>query len=143
MVMCGAVVVFQKLIVADNFFNRCRGLMGKPYLSEDTALLLERCNSVHTFWMCFPIDVIFLDRNGTVLSVSDHVPARRVVADRKAWQVLECNAGQAEKQDVKPGMRLTFRQSVGSVTTGRQWPSVAVRAVIYLRTVFTQYKGLK
>jgi len=133
MVICGSMGGFQKLIVADSFISRCRGLMGKPLLPNDTAMLLEGCNSVHTFWMRFSIDVIFLDRKGTVLSVRDHVPARRVVANRKAWQVLECSAGQAKLQGIHPGMLLTFKQPMGEETAGRKLPAAAMSTFSFLR----------
>lgn len=105
---CVEMMGFPNLLIAENFISRCRGLMGKPQLRNDAALLIKRCNCIHTFWMRFSIDVIFLDRSGVVLSVVDNVPARRIVANRKAWQVLECSAGQAEIHAIRPGTRLTF-----------------------------------
>jgi len=102
---------FQHLVVADNFIDRCRGLMCKPRLPDDEALLIERCSCIHTFWMRFPIDVVFLDRSGMVLCVIDHVPARRIVANRRAWQVLECNAGEAQVRKIYPGVVVALVQS--------------------------------
>jgi hypothetical protein len=53
------------------------------------ALLLPRCRSVHTFGMRFPLDLIWLDRNGRVLRVDEAVPPWRVRSCRDAAAVLE------------------------------------------------------
>ena len=128
---------FPKLIVADNFVTRLRGLLGRSLLPDDTALLIIRCNCVHTFWMRFPIDVIFLDQEGTVLSVIDNVPARRVIANYKAWQVLECGAGQAQVRAICPGTFLEFNQC-GDKDKARQRPWISVYKTGYslMRFVF-------
>lgn len=56
-------------LVARSFWDRFTGLMGKSRLEAGTGLLLEPCNSVHTFFMKFAIDVIYLDGQYKVLSV--------------------------------------------------------------------------
>ena len=53
------------------------------------ALLLPRCRSVHTFGMRFPLDLIWLDRDGRVLRVDEAVPPWRVRSCRRAAAVLE------------------------------------------------------
>jgi hypothetical protein len=53
------------------------------------ALLLPRCRSVHTFGMRFPLDLIWLDRDGRVLRVDEAVPPWRVRSCRDAAAVLE------------------------------------------------------
>jgi uncharacterized membrane protein (UPF0127 family) len=59
------------------------------------ALLLPRCRSVHTFGMRFPLDLIWLDRNGRALRVDEGVPPRRARRCRAAAAVLEVPAGGA------------------------------------------------
>jgi DNA-binding response OmpR family regulator/uncharacterized membrane protein (UPF0127 family) len=67
-------------------------LLGLTLLARERAgpgLLIPRCGSVHTFGMRFPIDIVFLDRDGRELSRRTSVPAGRVVLERRAAAVLE------------------------------------------------------
>jgi uncharacterized membrane protein (UPF0127 family) len=48
--------------VADSVVSRFKGLMGRRGLPSGHGLLLEPCNSIHTFFMRFPIDVVYLGR---------------------------------------------------------------------------------
>ena len=81
--------------------QRARGLRGRA-LDPDQALLLERCRSVHTIGMAYPITVVFLDPTWCVLRV-ERTPTGRLVFDRRARHVLECHLG----ADVRPGDRLS------------------------------------
>jgi len=58
------VLLFDRVAVADNFFTRLNGLIFKRYLSDGEGLLLTNCSSIHTMWMRFKIDVIFLGTSG-------------------------------------------------------------------------------
>ena len=60
--------------VADRPWTRMRGLLGRTGLPEGEGMLFPRTGSVHTMFMRFPIDVVFLDRELTVLSVKPGVP---------------------------------------------------------------------
>ena len=62
--------------VASNYFLRLRGLIGQTNITE--GLLLRPCAQVHTYFMREPIDVIYLDRNGRVLSVEPAMEPGRV-----------------------------------------------------------------
>lgn len=67
-------------------------LLGLARLDRDDArpgLLIPRCAAVHTFGMRFPLDLVFLDRDGRPLSARRAVPPRRFAADRRAAAVLE------------------------------------------------------
>jgi hypothetical protein len=55
--------------VADTFARRARGLIGRPPPPPGRGLLITRCNAIHTFFMKYPIDATFLDRNGRVVKV--------------------------------------------------------------------------
>lgn len=50
-------------VVARNFLERARGLIARPPPPAGTGLLIPKCNAVHTFFMRYSIDVIFLDRD--------------------------------------------------------------------------------
>jgi len=55
--------------VADTFAKRTRGLIGRPPLGPGEGLLILKCNAIHTFFMRYPIDATFLDRENRVVKV--------------------------------------------------------------------------
>ena len=63
---------------ADNFFRRLIGLMGSPCLKAGEGLILKPCNSIHTFFMRFPIDVAFIDRENKIVKIYPCLPAWRL-----------------------------------------------------------------
>jgi uncharacterized protein len=80
--------------VARSFLARGRGLMGRQGLAEGAGLLIEPCSSVHSFFMRFPIDVVFADRAHTVVGLTQAMPPNRPYAG--AWRaryVVELPAG--------------------------------------------------
>jgi uncharacterized membrane protein (UPF0127 family) len=97
------------VVVADSYWARLRGLLGRSGLEPGEGLLLWPANSVHTAFMRFPIDVVFLDRDLTVLDVVEGLPPWRVTARRGARAVLELGAGEAARQGIAPGDCLAER----------------------------------
>ena len=82
--------------VATSIPTRLRGLACLEREIAGPGLLIPRCRSVHTFWMRFPIDVLFLDREGRCISVHQSVGAGRLVSDSRATSVLESIPGLIE-----------------------------------------------
>jgi uncharacterized membrane protein (UPF0127 family) len=68
---------------------RLLGLAGLDREEAGAGLLIPRCASVHTFWMRFDLDLVFLDREGAPLALRRSVPPRSVVWHRGAAAVLE------------------------------------------------------
>lgn len=68
--------LLTRVRVAGNYFLRLRGLMGQTNITD--GLLLRPCAQVHTYFMRVPIDVIYLDRSGRVLSVETAMKPGRV-----------------------------------------------------------------
>jgi len=97
--------------VADSIRTRAKGLLGRSGLGPDEALLLRPASSVHTAFMRFPIDVVFLDRDLNVLEVVEAVPPWRVKARRGARAVLELAADEAARQGIAPGDTLRIEPS--------------------------------
>ena len=92
---------------ADSFVTRALGLLvGKP-LEAQEGLLISPCASIHTFGMRYPIDVLFLDRDGNVLRVCDAVRASRLRWARGARAALELRSGAAARHGLVPGSRLS------------------------------------
>ncbi len=92
------------LEVAASFRSRTRGLLGRDGL--DGALLLTPAGSVHTWRMRFTIDVAYLTRDLTVLSVRTMPPGRLGVPRLRARHVLEAEAGAMERWGLRRGVRL-------------------------------------
>jgi uncharacterized protein len=103
-------VVCASCSLAENPWTRFRGLLGKKTLPPGEGVLLRPSNSVHTFFMRFPIDVVFLDRDLEVVAVAPAVRPWRVRARRGARAVLELAAGEAERAGLKSGDRLTLER---------------------------------
>jgi uncharacterized membrane protein (UPF0127 family) len=91
--------------VADRFLTRALGLLVGPPLGPDQGLLIAPCSSIHTLGMRYPIDVVFLDRDGGVLKVCADVRAGRARFALGAHAVLELRAGSAARQGIVPGVR--------------------------------------
>ena len=94
---------------ASSAWERARGLLGRPPLAADEALLIEPCSSVHTFGMRYPIDLAYLDREGRVLRVVPRVRPLSLSARPGARATLEMAAGAAEALALRPGERLEWR----------------------------------
>lgn len=86
-------VILENAKVADTFISRFFGLMGKKDLPEDAGLIIKPCNSVHCFFMRFPIDVIFVDSDDRIVHVMPAMkPGKISPIVRKAKYVIESNA---------------------------------------------------
>jgi hypothetical protein len=80
--------------VADNLFTRMKGLLGKKELPFGEALWIKPCFSVHTFFMKFPIDVLFLNKqNQVVAAISNLTPHRLTRLYPQSYSVLELPPG--------------------------------------------------
>jgi uncharacterized membrane protein (UPF0127 family) len=95
--------VCERCVVANTMLPRMRGLLGRRSLPAGEGLLIRPAPSVHTFFMRFPIDVVFLSRAGEVLKVSADVGPWRARSCRGAYAVLELAAGEAERRGVTVG----------------------------------------
>lgn len=99
-------VLCERCTVADRLLIRLRGLLGRAELAAGEGLLLRPAPSIHTWFMCFPIDAVFLDRELRVLAVRRELGPWRVAGQRGARAVLELAAGEAQRRDIRPGAQL-------------------------------------
>jgi uncharacterized membrane protein (UPF0127 family) len=94
--------------VADRAATRRKGLLGRDGLAAGEGLWIVPCESVHTFGMRFPIDLIYLDRNRKVKKVRSGVPPWRLSACFSAHSVLELVPGTIGTTQTRPGDKLEF-----------------------------------
>lgn len=89
--------------------ERMKGLLGRTGLPRGEALLISPCNSIHTFFMRFPIDVLFLDKDGrTVRAIPKLVPWRATRVYLSARSVLELWAGAIDETGTQAGDVIEF-----------------------------------
>ena len=97
-------VVATRAELADSFFTRLRGLLGRSGLDEDCGLVLRPGNSIHSFFMTFPFDAIFIDSGGRVVHVISNMHPNRVSPIvRHAHSIIELPVGAIERSHTAPG----------------------------------------
>jgi hypothetical protein len=99
--------VCETCFLAETTLSRLRGLLGRSGLSSGEGILLRPASSIHTAFMRFTIDVVYLDWTDRVMKVSAEVRPWRMSFCRGARSVLELRAGEAAKRGIVPGLSLT------------------------------------
>jgi len=101
-------VLATSMEVADSAAKRNKGLLGRERLAPGEGLWIIPCESVHTFWMRFPIDLVYLDRKKRIRKLCAAVPAWRLSACLSAHSVLELPAGTLHATGTVRGAKLEF-----------------------------------
>jgi uncharacterized membrane protein (UPF0127 family) len=101
-------VLATSLEVADTGPKRNKGLLGRDGLAPGGGLWIVPCESVHTFFMRFPIDLVYLDRSNTIRKVRSSVGAWRMSACLSAHSILELPAGTIHATQTQVGDVLEF-----------------------------------
>jgi uncharacterized protein len=102
-------VVAETLETAFDSGTRRRGLLGRDDLAAGTALVLAPCNAVHTVKMRFPIDVVFVARDGRVTKIVERLAAWRAAVSFAAFATIELRGGALAGGAVIVGDRLVVR----------------------------------
>jgi uncharacterized membrane protein (UPF0127 family) len=110
------VVLGQKIRAAHSFVDRAVGLLLTASLKPGEGLWIHPCTSVHTFFMRFPIDVLFLDDKDVVLSRQTLAPWKLSGWNHKSRGVLELSAGTLDRTGTQVGDRIDFED----LPAGRQ-----------------------
>jgi uncharacterized membrane protein (UPF0127 family) len=101
--------VAARVNVARSMWARFWGLMGKRGLADDEALLIDPCSSVHTMFMRFPIDVVYLSKENAVVKIAPSLGAWRAsLGGKGAHRVLEMPAGAAARTGLEVGDEVEF-----------------------------------
>ena len=102
-------VLAENIFIADTTFKRIKGLLGKKEFLPGQALILEPCNAVHTFFMRFPIDLLFVDNNYRIIKAMPGLVPNRI--SRIYWESnrvieLPCGIIKLTKTHVKDQLQL-------------------------------------
>ncbi len=101
-------IVCERVVVADRAHRRMRGLLGRKYLRKGEGMVLRPGWSIHTAFMRFPIDAIFLDADQVVIRIEHEVGPWRTVSCRGAREVVELAAGECRARGLELGDRVAW-----------------------------------
>ena len=96
-------VIARQVHVALSRRARRRGLLGRSGIDATAALVLAPCWTIHTAFMRFAIDVLFVDREGRALRVVHALKPWRTAASVRAYAAIELKAGVAKEHGVEVG----------------------------------------
>ncbi len=95
-----------KVLLAMPFWRQLKGLLGTRRLPAEQGLLLPGCSGIHMFGMRYPLDIIYLDRDGKILKVVAELQPWQISGCLQAAAVLEVGSGTAARQGWQAGVRL-------------------------------------
>jgi hypothetical protein len=101
-------IVCERVVVADRAHRRMRGLLGRKYLRQGEGMVLRPGWSIHTAFMRFPIDAVFLDADQVVIKIEHEVGPWRTVSCRGAREVVEMSAGECHRRGLEVGDRVAW-----------------------------------
>jgi uncharacterized membrane protein (UPF0127 family)/CheY-like chemotaxis protein len=101
-------IVCERVIVADRAYRRMRGLLGRKYLRKGEGMVLRPGWSIHTAFMRFPIDAVFLDADQVVIKIEHEIGPWRTVSCRGAREVVELPAGECRQRGLEVGDRVAW-----------------------------------
>lgn len=102
------VCIIPQAMHTGNALERMRGLLGRPALTDQQALLIKPCSSVHTFGMRYALDLVYLQRDGTIRKLVHSLPPRRLSFCPGAAMVMEMAAGRARALGLQSGQQLRW-----------------------------------
>lgn len=95
--------VARTLTTAFDSASRRKGLLQHHSLADGSALIIAPSNAIHTFFMRFSIDVVFVSRGGRILKLKTALPPWRLAASLRAFAVIELPAGALHQAGAKTG----------------------------------------
>jgi uncharacterized protein len=101
-------IVCERVVVADRAYRRMRGLLGRRHLRQGEGMVLRPGWSIHTAFMRFPIDAVFLDADQVVIKIEPEVGPWRTVSCRGAREVVELSAGECKRRGLEVGDRVAW-----------------------------------
>jgi len=95
-------IIADDVKIAKTFFTRSLGLLPRESISQDEGLIIKPCNSIHTFFMKFPIDVLFVDRKNKIVALYENVSKNRILPIHlTSSYVVELASGQISNKNIE------------------------------------------
>ena len=101
-------IVCERCVVADRAHRRMRGLLGRRRLNPGQGMVLRPAFAIHTHFMHFPIDVVFLDSDQVVIAIERNLRPWRTASCRGAREVVELAAGECDSRGLEVGDRVAW-----------------------------------
>ena len=102
-------IVADQVKLANTFWQRLKGLLGTRLLPLGQGLIIKPCNSVHTFGMGYPIDVLFVDGNHCIIKIVENMLPSKMSMSSGSQYVVELPAGTAQRTACCVGDRLEYQ----------------------------------
>jgi uncharacterized protein len=103
-------IIAENAFIADSPLKRVKGLLGRTELPKGEALIIRPCNSIHTIFMRFPIDVLFVDAHNTIVKIKSFLkPFRLTGIYFNTAYVVELPAGTIEESHAAEGHTLILK----------------------------------
>jgi uncharacterized protein len=102
----GEKLFFARVKMAKKIFDRARGLLFRPILENGAGMYFPGCNSVHTCFMAYPIDVIYLDKQNHVIKIVSALKPWAFSGSLRATSVIEVSSGYAKKKQLTIGSKM-------------------------------------
>jgi uncharacterized membrane protein (UPF0127 family) len=97
-------ILAQRVVIADNPLSRMKGLLGRKIFLKGEALVIKPCNAIHTFFMRFAIDCLFLDHNSKVVRAITNLKPWRITSPHfSSHSVIELPSGVVKDSSTKEG----------------------------------------
>jgi uncharacterized protein len=101
--------IANEIAKAHSFFTRFKGLMFSKSLPEGHGLHIQPCQSIHTFFMNYPIDVLYLNKEYEIVGLQESFqPSKIGQVYKNGYSVLELPPGSIQKSDTKIGQKIKF-----------------------------------
>lgn len=100
--------IIPRTLRTTNALERMRGLLGRPPLGDEEALLIKPCSSVHTLWMRYPLDLVYLSRDWTIRKLVSSIGPWRMSVCAGAAMVIEMKAGRIRALGLQVGQQLRW-----------------------------------
>ncbi|MDR5658925.1 DUF192 domain-containing protein [Serpentinicella sp. ANB-PHB4] len=96
-------IVASKVVLANTFWGRLKGLLGRENLEIGEGIVLYPCNAIHCFGMKFNIDLIFLDKNKKVIKMLKNIKPNERASCKEASYVVELKSGSLTSKEIDMG----------------------------------------
>lgn len=104
-------VLFSKVLWAGNPFLKMKGLLGRKSLEKDEALIFPKAPSIHTFFMKFTIDIVFLDAKKKVVACLEKINPNRFLPFINSRFTIEMPEDSIKNKGIKVGDQLLWEES--------------------------------